>query len=121
MIKSIIILFRICPQGDQFKMKKIQCEVCGSNDIIKTEANIFECQYCGTKYTLEQARILYNGEVKTKAVDYEVIGGKLIKYNAESPEAEIPETVSIIGEASFKGLSGLKSVSFPSIWFNNGG
>ena len=59
-------------------MKKIQCEVCGSNDISKTDDNVFECQYCGTKYTLEQARVLFSGEVKTKAVDFEIIGGKLI-------------------------------------------
>ena len=95
-------------------MKKIQCEVCGSNDIIKTDENVFQCQYCGTKYTLEQAKVLFSGVVQTKAVDFEVVGGKLIKYHGESTEAVVPENVSIIGASAFSGVNGLKSVKLPN-------
>lgn len=34
-------------------MKKIQCEVCGGNDIRKTDDNIFVCQHCGIQYRSE--------------------------------------------------------------------
>ena len=36
-------------------MKALVCEVCGSNDVIKQDG-YFVCQYCGTKYTVEEAR-----------------------------------------------------------------
>ena len=36
-------------------MKKLTCEMCGSNDLIKQDG-VFVCQYCGTKYTVEEAK-----------------------------------------------------------------
>lgn len=36
-------------------MTKIICEMCGGNDIMK-EDGVFVCQYCGCKYSLEEAR-----------------------------------------------------------------
>ena len=38
-------------------MKKICCELCGSNDFVK-DGGMFVCQSCGTKYTLEEAKKL---------------------------------------------------------------
>lgn len=38
-------------------MKAVVCELCGSNDVMKTDG-YFVCQHCGTKYTLEEARKL---------------------------------------------------------------
>lgn len=45
-------------------MKKLQCELCGSIDIVKTADNLFECQSCGCKYTAEQAKSLISGTVE---------------------------------------------------------
>ena len=39
-------------------MKKVQCEVCGSNDIRKTADDLFVCQHCGTQYRTEDMRNL---------------------------------------------------------------
>lgn len=36
-------------------MKALQCEMCGSQDIIKQDG-YFVCQYCGTKYSVEEAK-----------------------------------------------------------------
>ena len=36
-------------------MKRIQCEMCGSNDLIK-ENGVFVCQNCGTQYSVEEAK-----------------------------------------------------------------
>lgn len=44
-------------------MNKMQCEVCGGNNLIKTDDNVFECQSCGCKYTLEQAKKMINVQV----------------------------------------------------------
>lgn len=45
-------------------MKAILCELCGSNDLIKKDG-VFVCQYCGTKYTVEEARkLLLDGPVE---------------------------------------------------------
>lgn len=44
-------------------MKKITCEICGSNDVIKKEG-FFECQTCGTKYSVEEVKkIVLEGSV----------------------------------------------------------
>ena len=36
-------------------MKRITCEMCGGTDLLKKEG-VFECQSCGSKYTVEEAR-----------------------------------------------------------------
>ncbi len=38
-------------------MKAIQCELCGSNDLVK-QNGVYICQYCGTQYTIEEAKNL---------------------------------------------------------------
>lgn len=38
-------------------MKTIKCEMCGSNDVIKSEG-YYVCQSCGTKYSVEEAKKL---------------------------------------------------------------
>lgn len=52
-------------------MQKLTCEVCGSNDLQKTDDGFFQCQYCGCKYTLEQAKALL-GTVETTIGDAEL-------------------------------------------------
>ena len=50
-------------------MKQIVCEMCGSNKLIKKNG-IFECQYCGCQYTLEEARkLIVEGTVKVDESD----------------------------------------------------
>ena len=36
-------------------MKTLKCEMCGSNDIVKQE-DLFVCQICGVKYSMEAAK-----------------------------------------------------------------
>ena len=38
-------------------MKRLKCELCGSNDIIKKD-DFYVCESCGTKYTVEEAKKL---------------------------------------------------------------
>jgi len=38
-------------------MNRIKCEVCGDNDILKQD-NVFVCQACGCKYSLEEVKKL---------------------------------------------------------------
>ena len=40
-------------------MQKLTCEMCGGNDIIK-ENGLYVCQHCGTKYTVKEAKQLFN-------------------------------------------------------------
>lgn len=39
-------------------MKKLVCELCGSNDFTKDNEGLFVCDFCRTKYTPEQAQKL---------------------------------------------------------------
>ena len=45
-------------------MQKLQCELCGSVDIVRTDDGFFRCEHCGCKYTLEQAKAML-GTVET--------------------------------------------------------
>ncbi len=45
-------------------MQKLQCELCGSIDIVRTDDGFFMCRHCGCKYTLEQAKAML-GTVET--------------------------------------------------------
>ena len=48
-------------------MKKMQCEVCGSTEIKKVSADIFECQSCGIQYSTAEVKKLLvevTGKVK---------------------------------------------------------
>ena len=39
-------------------MKKIVCDLCGESDFVKVEGK-FECQVCGARYTIEEAKTLF--------------------------------------------------------------
>ena len=50
-------------------MKRMQCELCGSSELVK-DGDFFVCQGCGTKYSLENARKLFvEGTVKIDSSD----------------------------------------------------
>ena len=50
-------------------MKAMVCEMCNSNDLIKTDG-VFVCQHCGTKYSVEEAKKLFvEGTVKIDVSD----------------------------------------------------
>ena len=60
------------------KMTKIQCELCGSTDIMKEEG-FFVCQHCGCKYSLEEARkMMIEGKVDVSGSTVNVIAKKEI-------------------------------------------
>lgn len=42
-------------------MKKLTCEMCNSTDLVK-EDGVFVCQYCGTKYSVEDAKKMMTGD-----------------------------------------------------------
>lgn len=47
-------------------MKAIKCELCGSNEFKKINGE-YECQYCHTKYTVEEAKkMMIEGVVDVK-------------------------------------------------------
>ena len=50
-------------------MKQIVCELCGSTDLVKQEG-MYVCQFCNTKYTVEEARkLMVEGTVKIDRSD----------------------------------------------------
>lgn len=64
-------------------MQAIKCELCGSGDLVKKD-NMFVCQHCGTKYTVEEARKLL-GTVKIDRTDIKennrILARRAIKNN----------------------------------------
>ncbi len=103
-------------------MKKITCEMCGNNDLIK-ENGVFVCQYCGTKYSLEEARkllvsgvveidrskdtenILKNADSTYHDGNYEEafnLYSKVLNNNPDNPRAIIYRALSSAWQSSVK-------------------
>ena len=50
-------------------MKRLTCEMCGSTDLIKKDG-VFECQSCGCKYSVEEAKkLMVEGVVEVKVAE----------------------------------------------------
>lgn len=50
-------------------MKRLTCEMCGSTDLIKKDG-VFECQSCGCKYSVEEAKkLMVEGVVEVKVTE----------------------------------------------------
>ena len=64
-------------------MQKLQCELCGSIDILRTDDGFFQCQHCGCKYTLEQAKSLLGIVAET------TIGDTELNRRVENAKAQI--------------------------------
>ena len=50
------------------QMQKLQCEICGSNDLVKN-GDYFVCEHCGTKYTKEDLKDMINVKVDVEVND----------------------------------------------------
>lgn len=67
-------------------MKQIVCEVCGSNDLVK-EDGCFICQYCGAKYSTEEAKRLMveiNGKVDVSGSKVTVDNTSFVERSLEN-------------------------------------
>ncbi len=45
-------------------MKRLICEVCGGNEFQRTDNGMFQCNFCGCQYTIEQAKTIVAGTVE---------------------------------------------------------
>lgn len=67
-------------------MKQIVCEVCGSNELVK-EDGCFVCQYCGAKYSTEEAKRLMveiNGKVDVSGSKVTVDNTSFVERSLEN-------------------------------------
>ena len=78
-------------------MKKIACELCGSNEFVK-EDGMFVCQSCGTKYTVEEAKkLMIEGTVEvtgTVKVDNQAKVSNLLILARRAKEANDSKTAA---------------------------
>lgn len=56
-------------------MKKIQCEICGGTEIIKTNDGVFKCQGCGVEYDNAQVKSLLSEHIELTEDNYIFIEG----------------------------------------------
>ena len=92
-------------------MKKLQCELCGSNELIKKDG-YFVCEYCGTKYTTEEARKLIvegNIDVSGSVVKIDQSTAKDLGYEMEKGR-ELAQR-EILSQAARSYLN-IKSIQF---------
>lgn len=68
-------------------MKQLICEMCGSNDLVKQDG-VFVCQYCGCKYSLEEAKkLMIEGTVKVTGTVKVDDSSKIDNYYAMAENA----------------------------------
>ena len=96
-------------------MKGIKCELCGSNSFTKVDG-MFRCDYCGTKYTLEEAKTMVSGsvfirkDVKVQQSEFKIKNGVLEVYKGLATKVKIPNIVTSIGNCAFGYHANLESV-----------
>lgn len=78
-------------------MQKLQCEVCGGNELVK-EGEYFVCQHCGTKYTKESLKEMMNLNVKVEVNDKH---WEEVKEQASAEAEQLDYEISLI-EKEFK-------------------
>lgn len=103
-------------------MSPLRCDFCTGTLVMDDSREFAVCEFCGTKYlksTIQQkiqeikGTVSVDGVVQTKAADFLVRGGKLIKYNGEQLNVVIPNSVITIGMNAFRGLA-IQSVIIPN-------
>ena len=93
-------------------LTKAICTSCGGALEVDSAKDAAICPHCGTPYIVEKAINLYqtSNYITADTVnvysekDFDIKGGKLIKYNGESDHVVIPSSVKIIGEKAFAGM-----------------
>lgn len=100
-------------------MEPLRCDFCNGNLVMDSSREFAVCEFCGTKYLRDVIQqkiqevtgtVSVEGDVHTKEADFVIRGGVLEKYNGESTEVVIPDTVTTIGESAFQNLSITKVV-----------
>ena len=101
-------------------LTKAICTSCGGALEVDSAKDAAICPHCGTPYIVEKAIHLYHTSNYISAdtlnlyseKDFEIKGGKLVKYNGESDRVTIPSSAKIIGNGAFAGMP-ISSVTIP--------
>ncbi len=103
-----------------------KCTSCGAAIEVDPSKEAQICQYCGSAFIVEKAINNYNitnnvtNNIQAENVtivnqsgntDFEIVAGKLIKYNGASIDVVIPDGVEVITKGAFP--DGVKSITFP--------
>lgn len=101
-----------------------KCTNCGANLKVDNTKDAAICEFCGTPFVVEKAINNYNvsNNISNSIVniyggnsaDFIIRAGKLEKYIGASSDVIIPNSVTIIGNESFAGCTGLTSVIIPN-------
>ncbi|ACV21402.1 Uncharacterised protein [Slackia heliotrinireducens] len=92
---------------------EIACELCGSNQLTRNADGTYQCDRCGTKYTLEAARqLMKGGAFRNNSADFVVEGGTLVRYTGADLNVVVPDGVITIGSRAFENTS-IQSIVLP--------
>ena len=102
-------------------LTKAICTNCGGALEVDSAKDAAICPHCKTPYIVEKAINLYhttnNISIDTVNLfserDFEIKGGKLVKYNGESDHVTIPSAAKTIGNGAFAGMP-IASVTIPN-------
>ena len=63
-----------------------KCTSCGTTLEVDSSKKSIACKYCGSKFIVEEAIKNYNIKNQTEKNDFEIVEGRLIKYNGTSTD-----------------------------------
>ena len=76
-------------------MQKLTCEMCGSSDLIKQDG-VFVCQSCGCKYSVEEAKKMFNADVCESKENCDFLGCKIEDKNKKIETSKKNILLSVI-------------------------
>ena len=88
-----------------------KCTSCGTTLEVDSSKKSIACKYCGSKFIVEEAIKNYNIKNQTEKNDFEIVEGRLIKYNGTSTDVVIPEEVTKVNNDALP--NGVKSIVIP--------
>lgn len=101
----------------------LTCPNCGGTINVDSDSDAAICEFCGKPYVVKDAiiknYITNHISINASSVnvvtqkDFDIVGGILRKYNGESVDVVIPDTVCQIDDGVFNNLP-LKSVEIPN-------
>ena len=122
----MILFYFFVKRGNSMPLVPAKCTNCGATLQVDDSRHQFICRYCGSSFLVEKAIANYittnnvtnniHAEVinvyRDSIDDFEIVGGRLVKYRGKSTTVSIPSSVIAIADDAFK-ESAVESVVIP--------
>ncbi len=86
-------------------MVSLKCKNCGAELSYLRKENKYYCEFCESAFAIEKD--------VSKNIDFKIVAGILVEYTGISPIVIVPSEAIVIGDACFKDIETIESISIP--------